>query len=515
MRYLLFRTVLIIILIQLLGSVSVWAKEEITMALIPLQSPSTMYKKFLPLKRYLEDKLDIKIKIKVTRKSSEVVSSLKEGSADIAFLCPTLYTVAYKEASIKPIVKLRVDGKSEYRSVLLVRDDSYVKKTADLLDGSFVYGRYACPGSGLLPEIMLKRVGISDENLLDVAKLGSDESALTAVLARMFDATGVPEMVAKPYIGKGLRVLRYSYSIPQYLFVARTALGSEFIDEMRKVMLSINEIKDRKTIIGSIESGVDGFDEATDSDYDIVRVLMNNLSDGKDAVIPRRTRNMKLYVEPVYFEPEVFAILNPLVTYLLKYTGIHFQIIVPKNISDFISAQERVKGAFFLENYTLGQIYSIKRGLKKVTPVSIKGFSASGEGLIIVQSDGNIKTLGDLTGRRIGITSTYSDGGYLAQKRMIEDKGISLNTIRFIELGTYENVMMNLYRGRIDAGFVSLAALDSMREDIDMDRIRILGKTSPLQGWVLMAQKEIKGEVIDKVRRLIIEYSNLYKNIHP
>ncbi len=507
MRYLLFRTVLIIIFIQLLGSVSARAKEEITMALIPLQSPSTMYKRFLPLKRYLEDKLDIKIKIKVARKSSEVVSFLKEGSADIAFLCPTLYTVAYKEAPIQPIVKLRVDGKSEYRSVLLVRDDSYVKKTADLLDGSFVFGRYACPGSGLLPEIMLKRVGLSDETFFDVAKLGSDESAITAVLARMFDATGVPEMVAKPYIGKGLRVLRYSYSIPQYLFVARTSLGSKFIEEMRKVMLSINDMKNRKSIIGSIESGVDGFDEATDSDYDIVRVLMNNLSDGKDEVIPRRARSMKLYVEPVYFEPEIFAILSPLASYLWTQTGIQFQIIVPKNISEFISAQERVKEAFFLENYTLGQIYSVKRGLKKVTPVSIKGFSASGEGLIIVQSEGNIRTLEDLKGKRIGITSTYSEGGYLAQKKMLEDKGISLNTIRFIELGTYENVMMNLYRGRIDAGFVSLSALDSMKEDIDMARIRVLKKTSLLQGWILMAQKEIKSEVIDKVRRFIIEYS--------
>jgi len=509
LRHFLLRIVFIVVLIQLMGSVSARAKEEITMALIPLQSPSAMYKRFLPLKRYLEEKLNVKIRIKVARKSKEIITSLKDGSADIAFLCPTLYTVAYKEASVQPVVKLRVNGKSEYRSALLVRDDSSVKKTADLLDGSFVYGRYACPGSGLLPEIMLKRIGLTEETLFDVAKLGSDESAITAVLARMFDATGVPEMVARPYLGKGLRILRYSYSIPQYLFVARTSLGTEFIDEIKQAMLSINKIKNRRAIVGSIESGVDGFDEATDSDYDIVRILMNNISDRKDLIIPRRASSIRLYVEPVFFEPEIFATLNPLVTYLLKHGAIQFQIIVPQNIGDFLSAQESVKGAFFLENRILADTYSKKRGLEGVTTVSIKDFSDPGAGLVLVQSEGSIRSLDDLQGKRVGITSTYSEGGYLAQKRILNSEGISPDTIRFIELGTYENVVMHLYRGRIDAAFVSQAALDSMKDDIDMKRIRILAKTPSLNTWVLMAQEDINDEVIEKVRNLIKEYTGM------
>lgn len=113
-----------------------------------------------------------------------MLKHLEKGDADIAFLCPTIYCETYSKVSIAPLVKLSINSSTEERSVLVVRDDSPVKKTADLLDKTFAYGRYKCPGSGLLPKIMLQRVGISDRDFLEVVKLGSDESSLTAVMAR-------------------------------------------------------------------------------------------------------------------------------------------------------------------------------------------------------------------------------------------------------------------------------------------------------------------------------------------
>lgn len=264
------------------------SRDRITMILIPLKPPSTMYKNFLPLKRYLERNLNVSIDIKVAKDSNEIIKHLETGEADIAFLCPTLYCISYNRVPIVPLVKLSIDGSSGYRSLLLVREDSHVKKTADLLDGTFVYGRYQCPESGLLPRVMLKRVGISEENLFESVKLGSDESALISVMARMFDATGVSEMAARPYMGNGLRALRYSYSIPQYLFVARASLGKDFIQKLKQTMLTINGLEDPKSVVGSIETGVDGLSEAEDRDYDIVRILIKNMPGEKDIILKEK-----------------------------------------------------------------------------------------------------------------------------------------------------------------------------------------------------------------------------------
>ncbi len=496
---------LLVITIILIFNSPASSRDQITMILLPLKPPSTMYKNFLPLKRYLEKKLDISIRIKVAKDSNDMVRHLETGDADIAFLCPTLYCISYNRVPIVPLVKLSMSGSSEYRSLLLVRDDSPIRKTADLLEGTFVYGRYQCPESGLLPRVMLKRVGISDEYLLEVVKLGSDESALITVMARMFDATGVSEMAARPYIGNGLRVLRYSYSIPQYLFIVRASLGKEFIQRLRKVMLSINGLKDPKSIIGSIEPGVDGFSEAEDRDYDIVRVLMKNVLGEKDITLKGR-KGFKVVVEPVFFEPDLFKRLNPLITHLSKKTGVDFQLLIPEDIEVFVEMQNKGEGDIFLQNPDLYSKIEGTGRVKGIASIAETKYPEGRSAVIITNPASKIKTLKDLKGRRIGITSFSSDDGYLSQRDLLLKEGVPLDSVSFIKLRTHENVVIQVYRGFVDAGFASLSTLKSMEMDIEMSRIMTLAKTQPLSEWILALRKDIDAGYADKVIKALAQF---------
>ena len=499
---------IILVLVYVLSSaIPVLSRQQLTMMLVPLQSPSIMYKNFLPLKRYLEDKLNISIKIKVPRETTDVIKHLEKGDVDIVFLCPTIYCEASNKVPIVPLVKLSINGTTEERSVLVVRDDSPVKKTADLLDKTFAYGRYRCPGSGLLPRIMLQRVGILDKDFLEVVKLGSDESSLTAVMGRMFDATGVSEMVAKPYLDSGLRVLRYSYSIPQYLFVARSALGKDFIQNLKKALLSVNSLKNKGEILGSIGNGVDGFSEADDSDYDIVRVLMNNVSGEKKIMVLRNKSSKRLVVEPVSFPPDLFIRLNPLVKYLEKLTGNRFVLDIPEDIKSYIRMINEAEGDFFLQNHYLYMETKKSGKVKGIATVVEVDNSADNVGVIITHTVSNIKTVQDLADKKIGITSLYSDGGYLSQRTLLIQNGVPLNGVKFIEFKTYENVIMQVYRGSVDAGFVSLSSLRSMQNDIDTSRIMILAKTPPLPEWILSARNDKDRGFVDNLKKLLAGYS--------
>jgi len=505
----LFLILLIVILLSL--PERLLAKETINMILIPLEAPSTMYKKFLPLKRYLEQKLKIQLKIKVARRSSFAVRALKEGSADIAYLCPTLYVEAYKTIPIEPLVKLRVNGSSYYRSVILVRDDSPIKKTIQLADASFVYGRYACPGSGLLPEIMLKRLGITESTMIDMVKLGSDQSAITAVLARMFDATAVAEMLAKTYIGRGLRVLRYSYAIPQYLFVARKSLGADKIKKIKKALLSINNSPDRYTILSSIEDGADGIDPAFDRDYDIVRVLMKTLYPGENFYNHTDSKYIKVYVEPVYFEPEIFVMLEPLIKDLSEKTGLRFKVIVPPSIKEFLKAQKLYKNALFIENYHLAHSISRKLGGTIISILNIKGLTVPSKGLILVRRTSRIHSVEGLKGARVGIPSEYSDGGFRAQLKLLNAYGIHKKDLNLVALGSYDKVLISLYRGEIDAAFVTLTALKSLERDMNTQLFRTLASITIKNNWVMVANKGIKNLLIGKLRAVL---SSIYhKNL--
>ncbi|MEJ2683181.1 MAG: PhnD/SsuA/transferrin family substrate-binding protein [Candidatus Sulfobium sp.] len=374
-----------------------FAGHKLTLVLIPLQSPSVMYANFLPLKRYLEGRLGQPVELKVANKRSEVIGSLERGEADIAFMCPTLYCTASKLMRIAPLARLRVNGSAEYRSVLLVRSDSDIKKTADLVDRTFVYGRYYCPGSGLLPEVLLQKVGIDDGDFMETVKLGSDESAILAVMARLFDATGVSEMAARPYLNKGLRILSYSYPIPQYLFAARAALGKPLLEKIRKAMLSVNS-HNPKEVLGGIEPGADGLVGAEDGDYDIVRILMKSVLGDEEMMKPAKG-SVRFVVEPDSFEPEMFKELDSLVVYLSRASGRRFQLVIPDNIRDFIRKIHAGEGDFFLQNHHLYSRAARDGYLTGIASVARAGHSGN-RGLIIVSSGSPISTLRELDGKK-------------------------------------------------------------------------------------------------------------------
>jgi phosphonate transport system substrate-binding protein len=479
-------------------------KHKLTLMLIPLQSPSVMYGNFLPFKRYLEEQLGEPVDLKVANKRSDVIGSLQRGEADMAFMCPTLYCSASRLIPLEPLAKLRVNGSAEYRSVLLVRKDSDIKKTADLADRTFVYGRYYCPGSGLLPESLLQKVGIDDDDFMETVKLGSDESAILAVMARLFDATGVSEMAAKPYLDKGMRILSYSYPIPQYLFAARAGLGKPLLKKIREAMVSVNS-HDPKKVLGSIEPGADGLVEAGDGDYDIVRILMKSVLGDKDMMKPVKGA-VRFVVEPVSFEPEMFKELHSLVLYLSRASGRRFQLVIPESIKDFIRMMKVGEGDFFLQNHDLYSGAVTKGYLSGLASLARTGRSEN-RGVIIVSAKSPIKALRELDGKKTGVVSLYSDSGFLAQKELLRKEKVPAGSVHFVVLRSCERVIMQVYHGVVSAGFVSYSALQSMGKDIDLGRFRVLATSPPLPDWVIAARKGLDAEFAKRIEKALIRYS--------
>ncbi|HFQ90335.1 MAG TPA: phosphate/phosphite/phosphonate ABC transporter substrate-binding protein [Desulfobulbus sp.] len=460
---------------------------SLRIALIPLRAPSRMYRDFLPLKHALEQRLQRSIDLEVVRKNSKIAGLFKAGKIDIAFVCPTLYCELRRQTPVVPLVRLRLNGRDYYRSVLVVRRDSPITRAADLMDRSLVYGRHSCPGSGLLPRIMLQRLGLSDDDFFEVVKLGNDESALLAVMARMFDVTGVPEMAVHSLAGNSLRILRYSEPIPQYLFVARQGLGPEFVRTLKRVMLEIGQAPDRKALIGSIEEGVDGFTDARDSDYDIVRVLIDSLDPGRHTSL--QPGEPALVVEPLYYGADLFRRLKPMLSRLRQETGTRYQLRIPRDIEEFLAMQAQGRGDLYLQEASLFE-HSRRPGDVLFGPVAVLP-PALNRGLILVRSGGAVQGPADLRGRKIAVPSLLSEGGYLAQDRLLAQQGVRLEPGQMVRMGTCEQVVMAVYRGKVDAGFVTLDALRRLEGDLDPGRLKILARTPPLQEWLLTGRAGI------------------------
>ncbi|NOY53490.1 MAG: phosphate/phosphite/phosphonate ABC transporter substrate-binding protein [Deltaproteobacteria bacterium] len=483
-------------------AVSAGSHAALRMIVIPMRPPSRMYRDFLPLKHYLEKKLDQPIDLDVARKNSEIAQLFEKKEIDIAFVCPTLYCDLTRAVSVVPLVKLRINGSDQYRSVLVVRKDSPIYRTADLYDRTLVYGRYYCPGSGLLPRIMFKRVGLSENDFLEVVNLGNDESALLAVMARMFDVTGVPEMAVSLLEEKNLRILRYSDPIPQYLFVARNGMDEKFIQKLKEEMLGLNHDADKQAIIGGIEKGVDGFSEAKDSDYDIVRVLIESLDGGAVGSAFSKGEHT-LVVEPLYYDADLFRRLKPFLSRLRSETGWNYHLRIPESIKAFLKDKEEGKGDFYLQEAGLFSQFGTSRE-ESIGSLSLVPKEAN-RAVIVVPGRGAVKRLKDLRGKTVGVPSRFSEGGFLAQTRWLKNQGIPQDSIRVKVLGTCENVLMNVYLGKVDAGFVTLDTFQRLEKDLQPKRVVILGETPPLGDWVITARKNVPDVIRKKVGKILEE----------
>jgi ABC-type phosphate/phosphonate transport system substrate-binding protein len=125
-------------------------------------------------------------------------------------------------------------------------------------------------------------------------------------------------------------------------------------------------------------------------------------------------------------------------------------------------------------------------------------------GLIITNSSSGVKGLADLRGRKIGIPSRLSEGGYKAQTRWLRQQGVPQpGAAHLMILGTCERVLMSVYRGEVAAGYVTLDTLRRLRDDIVARRIVILGRTPPLSDWRLSASKAVPDFVKNKVKKIL------------
>jgi len=460
------------------------------MVVIQMKSPSKMYRGFVPLKRYMEARLNRSIELSVAHRSSDMAKLLEKEEVDVVFICPTRYCQLTQRVSLVPLARLRVHGSDEYRSVLVVRNDSPIRRTADLMDKEMVFGRYNCPGSGLLPRIMLGRVGLTESDFLQAVHLGNDESARLAVMARMFDVTGIPEMEGRLLDEMGLRVLRRSYPIPQYLFAARSGLGEALVRRLGEVLLSVNQAPERLDVLGPIDDGVDGLVPAADRDYDIVRLFFDSVTRAEPAA-GLYQGSPTLVVEPLYYDADLFVRLRPLLDRLRAATGVSYHLRIPKTVDDFIALKEADGGDLYLQE---PQLLGAGRPAGEVAlgQVALSTPEAS-RAVIVAGVGGRVKGVADLGRAKIAITSRRSEAGYLAQERWLAAKGIDLQEAAWVELPTCEAVALAVYRGRADAGFVTRDTLDRLAPDLHAERLRLLATTPPLAPWRLTASKRLDG----------------------
>ncbi len=477
------------------------ADEAPVLIMLPVENVSVMYERFLPFKNYLEEKLARKIVLRVASNYQEAIEHIGTGKAHVAYLDPSAYCEAKHRYDIVPLAKAVQSGVATYRSVLVARSDSGIDKIIEARGKRLALGNKSSSSSYLIPAVMLKEVGIDLAHFSQVDFLEEEDRISLSVLTGRHDVGGVSESVARKYERDGLKIIKTSEAIPQFSFSVFPGATEELKSKLKSAFLQAN--KEHNRDLFTAMEDIEGFEIAEDRDFDVVRVMIRNLTGKNYLRYGKKTR--KVAILPLYSAITLFDRFDPLMRYLSKRTGNEFKLVIPKDFETFFETISRGKVEYSYSNpyiYTqLADDGHLKAFANTIKPPTGDIF----RGIVITHRDSKIASLDDLRGKSIMIVSPLSAAGYLAQKLYLLENGINVDRdTTIIDGKRQEEVILNVYRKEVDAGFVRESAPDVLKEEIDLRKIRILARTPYIPNWPFAATPRADRDITQAVKEQLV-----------
>ncbi|GAB4536244.1 MAG: hypothetical protein Fur0020_04140 [Thermodesulfovibrionia bacterium] len=270
------------ILIDELNRFKVLSEEDsdiIRMGIIPLESPTEMYRRFYPLSEYLSKRIGKPVELMVQADYETTIREIGEGITKLCFMTPSTYIKARKEYGVDVLVMALRDGRPYHHVVIIARQgNDEINRIEDLKGKTFVFGDILSTSSYIVPMAMLKEagIGLNDLNFYDFR--GHHDDVVRAVLDGEFDAGGVMESVAEKFRDEGLKFIKVSGEVPEFNICATKGMPHDDIRKIKEALISLdNKTPEGRAILQSISPHYTGFVEARHEDYGYIERLMFEL----------------------------------------------------------------------------------------------------------------------------------------------------------------------------------------------------------------------------------------------
>lgn len=258
-------------------------KPVIRFGVIPRYNPLVMYKRYQPIMDYLTAETPYRFELKISRDYPEAVRFLQQGVTQVSSLGDVTFAEANIGYQAVPILKpLNKDGTPFYRSAIIVRQDSTLKKIADLRGRTMGFGSSHSTSGNLIPRYLLWKNGIGMRDLKSFANLQHHDAVAKAILKGQYDAGAVKDVVAEKYKSHGLRILAWSDPIPSVPLVVRKDTPPEVVRALTVALLKLDgkKSKHREIMKTWDDEFCYGFVPAAIGDYRPIFKLMRDIPRG-------------------------------------------------------------------------------------------------------------------------------------------------------------------------------------------------------------------------------------------
>jgi phosphonate transport system substrate-binding protein len=257
-----------------LSASQVWAKDKLTIGLIPSEDSQAMIESSKQVLDDLQAKIGMPVVPFVATDYNGIIEALRSGKLDVAYLGPFSYVLATSVADVEAfsVAVTKKTGQSAYKSVILARKDSGIHSLADLKGHTFAFVDPSSASGHLFPKAGLEQAGFAPDSLFKrVIFSGSHDASILAVENKKVDAAAVADRIFASAVAKGVvkqddfEIVWSSKPIPESPMVWRKALDPELKKKIADALASIKDVP------WGDQGVLNGFQPTTDASYDVVR----------------------------------------------------------------------------------------------------------------------------------------------------------------------------------------------------------------------------------------------------
>ncbi len=200
--------------------------------------------------------------------------------------------------------------------------------------------------------------------------------------------------------------------------------------------------------------------------------------------------------------------------YLEENTPYKYKVAVPTSYIAVVEAFGTKRADVSTLN-TFGYILAHEKYGVEVLLTSVRYDSPTYRAQILARSDGPVKTLKDINGKKFAYVDPASTSGYLLPKKLFKDKNIQPKETVFAQ--RHDNVIMMINNRQVDAGATYYTPpqkgeiQDARRLVLKQipnvaEKIKIIELTGEIPNDPIVVRKDMPQEMKDKIAEAFIKY---------
>lgn len=196
-------------------------------------------RQYQPLMDYLEQATGRHFHLVLSTRDDHLDEKLGSGEIDFAAVGAVVHIKGQEQFGVQPVVRgLNASGDAEYRSVIVVKPDSWLQSIVDLRDKQVAFGHVNSTQGHLIPRIELLDEGIELGDLAGFGYLGSHQACANGVISGRYDACGMQDTMGHALASQGLlRVIHTSSPYPSSGISASPRVSTELVEAVRRALV--------------------------------------------------------------------------------------------------------------------------------------------------------------------------------------------------------------------------------------------------------------------------------------